>query len=445
MRLVRSLAWLLVAAPVALAGSEPLDRHPIPLRHPAPETPLETAGTGLAPEVSVRVTIDTTGKVTDVEVLGITPSSEYDGLFRETTEGTLRRWRYAPRLSDGKAVEAKLAWTIAYPSREEGTDPRAPAPSVLPRRTPAALESNSFERRQRTLLTMDAERRAKNLQQCAERAARSLDESRMRKATTPRFIVYSDAPDERVAEIAAGNLEATFNILDTLLGQRLAPQAEPFRIVCFVYASESGFDRLRQSLIGREWAVGFYYPVGLLAFHMELPSNEALVSTLLHEATHAYLDRYVARPGVVLPVWFHEGLAEYVGNSEVKKGELIPGKVRRFDIYRGPWGSRQWFSGPRVELDEIKSAVKRGERPGLADVIGASGETFYGENPRSFYMMAWLIVHFLRHGEESWASERFPALALYLAEGFDAEAALREVYGDPSELARRFQDYVRRF
>jgi len=54
-------------------------------------------------------------------------------------------------------------------------------------------------------------------------------------------------------------------------------------------------------------------------------------------------------------------------------------------------------------------------------------------------------VHFLRHGEDSWADERFPELLLYVAEGYPSDEVVRRIYGDLDALEARFDEYVRRF
>ena len=54
-----------------------------------------------------------------------------------------------------------------------------------------------------------------------------------------------------------------------------------------------------------------------------MSTSEALLGTMMHEATHAFVDRHMTEPGRYLPRWLGEGFAEYVGYSEVRKGRLI--------------------------------------------------------------------------------------------------------------------------
>jgi len=416
------------------------NRPPVPIRTPAPETPIETAGTGRAPEVAVRVTVAADGRAQDVQVLSVRPSDEFDALFERATKQTLSEWHYAPRLIDGQPAEATLSFTIQFQPRENG---RGDAP---------AERTWSFSRREsqaadlhRKLLSMQLEQRARHLELQASTALGLMNADDVHKVNSERFVVYTDAPSEDVARITAGNLESVFNILQGLLGARVPPYPEPYRVIVFLYASRPEFEALRNRMVGYEWATGFYYPAGLLAFHMQMPSSEALVGTLLHEGTHAFLDRYVSRPGVVIPRWMHEGLAEYIGNSRIQKGKLVPGRQRKLEVYRGPGFAVTGRSAPQMSAEGLKAVMKKGQAIPLSELVTADADAFYGERAETFYAEAWLFVHFLRHGDESWADERFPSLVLYLAEGHPSEPALEEVYGDPAELEAAFQEYVRRF
>jgi hypothetical protein len=201
---------------------------------------------------------------------------------------------------------------------------------------------------------------------------------------------------------------------------------------------------VRSVRANENWA-GFYNPAGLLVFHMNQPSNETLTGLLLHEATHAYIDRYVVRPGVNPPRWLNEGFAEYIGNSTIRKKQLIPGKKRTTEVYRNSWFVQTGRSHTLVTAKTVRDAIRSGEAMTLEEVITAGPQEFYGERTSMFYAMSWLLVHFLRHGEEGWAENEFPSLMLYVAEGYPAQEALRQFYGELEDLESRFHDYVRGF
>lgn len=440
----RWTAIALVAAvwTIAVAAAESADRAAVPLYTPPLTTPDEARGTGVAPEVTVRVVIDASGRVTEVRTSKIEPSTDLDDLFECTTRETLLSWRYVPATKQGKPVEVNLEWTVQFAEIAQRERKEQRLPTYRGMAGQPEREAEEFRRR---LLSLPPDVRRKMLGQLAETARSHLARGNISKYASLRFLVYTDAPEKQVAQVVAQNLEATFGVLHELLEPWVAPQPEPYRIVVFVFHSRAQFDRLKGNIRGIEWSSGFYNPLGLIAFNMEMPSSAALMSTMLHEATHAYIDRYVSRPGVVLPRWLNEGLADYIGSSTIKKKQLIPGKTRRSAIIQSPWGAMMGQSRSQLGVDEVKRAIKGKQPLSLAQIISADRQTFYGEERDLYYSMSWLLVHFLRHGEEDWAEQRFPKLMLYVAEGYPPLDALSQVYGDPGRLEERFFRYVLKF
>jgi TonB family protein len=434
-----AIVLFVLFAQAAIASTPPAEKPPVPLYTPGLLAPLETGGTGLAPEVSVHVTVDAQGRVTAVDIEAIRPSSEYDEAFKKAVRETLERWRYAPATRDGEPVPTTLSWRIQFPATEAQTDSSTP----LAWRSTSS-EGSMSDLRQR-ILSMPLEQRTKLLQENAGIAKGFLDAQAVQKFNSPRFMVFTDAPTPDLARVLATNLEATFDTLSGILGKGVEPQPEPYRIVVFMYKSEAQFDELKRSVSVAEWSAGFYNPVGMLAFHMEMISSEALLGVMLHEATHAYIDRYVARPGTTFPRWLDEGFSEYVGNSKITKGQLVPGKTRRTEFYRTPWVQIRATSRARDSVYEVRDAMKAGRALSVDELVGASLDEFYGEKRDLYYPMSWLLVHFLRHGERGWAENAFPQLMLYVAEGYPPREAFRATYGDPAKIEASFQDYVMRF
>ncbi len=168
-------------------------------------------------------------------------------------------------------------------------------------------------------------------------------------------------------------------------------------------------------------------------------------SIMLHEATHAYLDRYVARPGAAIPRWLGEGLADYVGNSEIRDKHLVPGRTRKTEIYRGPWGAVRAKSTARFGVEDLKKAIRDGSALTVSDLLQAGPDRFYGDKHSMFYAMSWVFVHFLRHGRPEWTEETFPSLLFYVAEGYPAADVLRALYGTPEALQPEFERYAKKF
>lgn len=430
----------LLVTSAGTAAGQTLDRAAVPLYTPPLTAPVEAAATGIAPEVTVRVLIDAAGRVADVEITRIEPSTELDAVFEKATRDGLRRWRYAPALEQDDPVEARLEWTVKF--AEIGEREKETQETRWTFHGEAAGETLSYRR---YILSLPLEIRTRLLEEHAQRARTHLTSGKITKYVSQRFIVYTDAPDKEVAQTIAHNLEATFNVLSGLLRPWIRSYPEPYRVVVFVYYSRSSFEALKREVRSVDWSVGFYNPLGIIALHMEMPSADSLQSVLLHEATHAYMDRYVSRPGVLLPRWLDEGLAEYLAGSRIKKGKLTPGKTRRTEIYQGPWGILMGQSANQLTLEEIRRALKKEGALNLKEMLEADRQLFYGEKRRLHYGLAWLFIHFLRHGEPGWAEDQFAQLVLFVAEGYPPLEALGLTHGEPADLEARFRGYVMKF
>lgn len=439
MRAFRLLIIVLYILPLDVAAAQE-DRNPVLLRSFSLFTPVGTAGTGLAPEVRLRVYLDPRGRVEKVEILEVEPSSKFDDLFRAEIEQSLKSWRYAPKIEAGKAVPATLEWTVQFKPR---TESEAPQNSDLP-----AIFDEDPEQRRARILSLPLEQRRKLLEGLVRSAEENLLPGYRHRRETPRFVVITDAEKPEVAEKIANNFEATFAVLDSLFKQELAIQPEPYKMVVYVYSHRSAFVGLLREVTRLEWSSGFYNPSGFIAFHLEMPSEEAVLGTLLHEATHAYMDRYLTRPGTWMARWLGEGFAEYIGNSRIKNGTLIPGKALKgkYVIFLAG-GARRVKTPTGGNLETVHKAMREGRGLTVQDLVSADREIFYSDDSyQLYYPTSWLLVHFLRHGELGWEEEEFLDFLLYTTEGFPAEEALLAVYGKTAaELEEPFQEYVKKF
>jgi TonB family protein len=431
---------LLAGSAAALATAAPETTPPVPLWTPALSMPAQAAGMGVAPEVSVRVRIDEAGRPGNLEILAIEPPSDFDRHFERVTREEIGRWRYKPAQRDGQPVAATISWTIQFEDAGDFGD-RARHSGWLRALTRPSRAGRSHRER---VLAMPTADRLRLLDEQVATLKRFLDPEHTRRAESRRFVVLTDAPDPAVAETLASNLEATFGALHGALG--LTEQPEEYKLVAVVYWRKAPFDQVKHEIEAIEWAAGLYSPTGLLLFHMEMRTGGDLLGIMLHEATHAYVDRYLARPGVVAPRWLDEGFAEYIGNSAIKRGRIVPGKVRHMEIVRSRLGVSRQRTGASVDVATIKRLYRKDEGPPLVELLRTDADTFYSDERREvFYAASWMLVHFLRHGEEGWAEEQFPALLTYIGEGYPGEEAFRAVYGEPAAFEERFCDYVRRF
>ena len=423
------------------ASSAQENRPAVELYNPKPVFPLEAEGSGLDPEVSVRVRVDARGRVSEVEVEKIEPSSALDAVFAEQMKETIGRWRYAPRYEGGKPVESELRWTTPFSGHAAARD-----------RLRGWSGGSSILGRSRavSILELPLEQRKRILEEQVRIGLSTLASGPSARADSARFAVYTDA-GQATADTIAGNLESIFNLLNATFASVIPPQDEQLKMQVFVFSGPQKLQTLAGSgPLAESSPPGFYSHTGLIGMHLELASSEQALGLLLHEATHAYVDRHLVRPGVRLPRWLNEGLAEYFAKSEVKDGRLQPGAARKapkhsVNMVQGSVVVNKSESSARLTIQEIRSAARRGEVLTLAEMLDADPGEFFGESRRFYYSAAWILVHFLRHGEAEW-QEDFTEMLFYVAEGYRVSEAVETVYGvEVAELEPAFLDYLANF
>ena len=438
MRTLLSCAVLtstLVGWTARAAIAEGFSRPAVELKSPSVAAPVETAGTGFAPEATVRIKVDERGRVAEVDVSRIKPSTEHDPLVVRQIEETLAEWRYAPALENGVAVPVELSWTLQFVPR-----------SIAPRR-PFEIDDGrdgSAETLRARYLAMEREERERLLTEVAERMIAYVPGEPTRHET-PRFLVYTDADPE--AAVAIGNnLEVLYGVLSGMFANEIPLQPEPLKIVTVVYTRAASYRDMISTAQQFEWSSGYYHPAGAMAFHLEVPTNDYLLGLILHEATHAFMDRHIVAHGTSVPRWLGEGLAEYMGNSKVEKKRLIPGKTRKRKAYLTMSGGRIGSTDAWLDATHVKRAVRGKKALTLGEIFNAGPEIFYGEKRDLYYPMSWFLVHYLRHGEEGWRESNFPTFLTYVAEGFPAGPAFERAYGRSVEaMEASFRDYILRF
>ncbi len=423
------------AAPAVVAG-------PVAIRNYEPVAPSAMAGTDIDPEVEVRVAIDAAGVVTDVEVLAIEPSSEFDALLRVQVEHTLSQWRYAPaRDAEDNPTSSSLSWRLKFKSRAAGEQDIVS--QDLDPRLEVLVEAGGLEAPTEPLTP---NQRARSLSHAVEAAEKYIGREHRRRRETQRFILITDAEDESTIDVLAGNMESIYEIFHALFDSHIQPLPESFRTVVYLFRRQASLVALQREVGSTGFGAGFYRSPGLMAFHQQVQTSEQLLHSMFHEAFHAFSDSHLTPPGKQLPQWVEEGLAEYFANSKIERGHLIPGKISGSKYVLFHRRSRQFRGTASWSLKEARTALRNGEAPTVAELLEASRDTFYGLRYQSYYGFSWLLTHFLRHGREDWeAEELFGTMLLYLVQGYSGRDAIEAAFGmTPEDLQPEFERYIRR-
>ncbi len=301
-----------------------------------------------------------------------------------------------------------------------------------------------------SVLALPADERARLRDALCRSAELELDPRRRDQATSELFVVTTDVPGRGVAQRLLAHLDATRERVASSLGTsgEVRLQTEPVHV--YVLASAHAYQRLLSRAQQLSWSAGFYHPSGFIALNGQWPAQEFLYRYLMHEATHALIDRMVRKTGVELPRWLEEGFADYIGHADLVRGELYPGR------HRDRWAGRAFDpradsfllvpSAARLDAAQVKAVVRRGEALSLRDLFALDSRSFYGADRQRYYTQAWMAVEFLHHGQANWDTAGFPSFFRAVAEGTPLSEAFQRVYGtQPESLDEAFHKFALQF
>lgn len=451
--LVSALLCLLLA-PLAFSsssdtpssGSSSTSTAAVPLFRPHPASPTESAGSGEAPRVSVTLHVSETGRVTRVDVNRVEPSGKHDAAFARSAQRTLESWRFAPALEDGVPVATELSWTIAFASLGKSAGISVVGSKGMTALPPTRIVSLDEVSRpkglsMREMRKLSAAQQREYARAHFDRAEALLDRSARTEFESARFIVVTDAPGENLAQILAANFEATYAAVYSVFESKMSAYPNFGKLRVYVFTTRKQFHEFFSDVR----AAGVYISAGVLAFHLELPTDAEILTVQIHETVHALIDRHLIAPGVTIPVWLNEGVAEYFGNSDIEKGRLIPGK-------RGPRSQAVMTrDGSVVDVPvhgtlsarALAQARATGKLIPLQELLAASAEVFYGDESGLYYAQSWRFVHFLRHSDDL-PKGAFETFMLFVTEGYDVHTAFVAAFRTtPAALEPAFQAYLK--
>jgi hypothetical protein len=241
--------------------------------------------------------------------------------------------------------------------------------------------------------------------------------TRMRLVETPHYLVFSDADDQMMGlfvkwcEALYANLCRHFSI---------GPKEKTWdgKCILLVFSSHSVFQQYARVLDGHDAShAGAYFawesqsPDEPQLVHICIPLDtrdpRRLQELFAHEGTHAFFQLY--RKVVDLPLWLHEGLAEFM--TVVNDKSLAPRKQE--------WAIRVAQAGTPI-------------RP-ILEVPSGAGFT----SPA--YSVSYTLVDFLL----TVGKPKFKKFIDLVKDGKPQEEALQEAYGfGLAELERRWYIFV---
>ncbi len=240
------------------------------------------------------------------------------------------------------------------------------------------------------------------------------------KAQTPHFLVLSNGTQKEARKVGAG-----FEQIHTVFAQmsgKLRTDSGAQTIILAVRDAKSfaallpAEKKMAENIAGqfiKGWEKD-YVPVRLDT----LTENREVV---YHEYIHKLLHLNFTR----LPTWLDEGLAEFYGNTELRKDQILVGAP-----------------SPRVSVLRGRTMFP------LSIVLSVDPSSSYYHDPTKadmFYAESWGLTHFLMFGDGMDHGQKLNKYLVRLQQGADQDKAFQEVFGDQKEVEKRFFLYVNRY
>jgi len=224
---------------------------------------------------------------------------------------------------------------------------------------------------------------------------------------TAHYALRTDLPAPK-AKGYADHLEAVRSLYEEVLGRPL-PAQKPAEVLLF--ESDEGYYAYMDFTAGSrlENTLGAFSPdFGQMALYEGVDPSETL-RVLSHEGFHQAL--HSVAPDV--PIWFNEGMAEYVAASKVEKGKVL----QSGGILTG-------------RLENLKLAMKYGWQPlGFQRMMLEPQSEFYGADAPFQYAQAWSMIRFFLHGDDGKWKPLLRRYAARLLEGAAPLAAFEATFG----------------
>ena len=288
------------------------------------------------------------------------------------------------------------------------------------------------------------EARAEIVARFVEFADEQIRDKNYNSASTDAYRIKTDDPRLDVRATAA-LLTSFRSWFATFWSGRaeLLPYEEPSRVYLFwsyykynqLFSGKERFDEFRTTGHYRGY-------LDTVVVHTDGTAAGDLADVLVHEAAHQLIGNRLFGYGATPSPWVSEGLAEYFGYTrQADDGTFAAGAIGAKSAWPFRTGKPASSAMARVRRDAALQRSKRSDDWTVDDLLRATPSQFYGDSVQANYGAAWLLVHYLFHGEDGRYADAFarwlrdeapagpPSSSLYEALGTDA-AALDRGYGN---------------
>lgn len=238
---------------------------------------------------------------------------------------------------------------------------------------------------------------------------------------TANFTLFSNAGEKTVRRVGA-DLERLRDALSQLVPGLALNSPSPTSI--FVFRNGADFRPYQRTQGGRVIESGGYFLSRQLANYVAVNSDQHGDERLI--IYHEYLHYVLRNNYSSLPLWFHEGLAEYYSTFEVGKDEARIGMPIKEHVL--------WLrQNPLIPLASVLAANEHSEGYNEASRRGG------------FYAQSWALVHYLISGSPERRRQAIESLRL-AQQGTAPDQIFKRAFGaDSAALERELGKYIKSY
>jgi tetratricopeptide (TPR) repeat protein len=238
---------------------------------------------------------------------------------------------------------------------------------------------------------------------------------------TANFTLFTNAGEKTVRRVGT-DLERLRDALSQLVPGLALNSPSPTYI--FVFKNEDSFQPYQRVYGGQTLKSGGYFLARQLANYVAVNSDQHGEERLV--IYHEYLHYVLRNNYASLPLWFHEGLAEYYSTFEVGKDEARIGLPIKEHVL--------WLrQNPMLPLASLFAVDEHSQD--------------YNETSRrgGFYAQSWALVHYLISGSPERRLQATESLRLAQA-GTPPDQIFRRAFGaDSAALERELSRYIKSY
>ncbi len=230
---------------------------------------------------------------------------------------------------------------------------------------------------------------------------------------TPHFDLASPFLAGR-ANIFAKKIDKAYELVGRMLSSHKKSDEKHLSILILPdqkeFLKQAGKDNLETTSLG-----GYFAEKTNKIVTWRRSDDAETLGVLTHELTHYLLKARMDNP----PLWLNEGLAEYLEGSSILLGKVNTGRITQ-----GGHGA------------VFLQAVTNGTLIPVSTLLGLA--KYPAEHRDLFYAESWALVFYLWEGEHGKFQKKFSDYARTLAEGKDALAEFRLLFGEPIRFQRKW-------